>query len=352
LGASLMHTRALLIVVACAAAAWPLGSRAAEIAGYSITGHIPGPGGAWDYAVVDAHSGRLFLTQGGVTALDLKTNVVTTGLVPGKVTHGLISLGDGTLAVDDSQSKVITIFDGSSGKILSTVSTANDNPGKGFHALDAMVLEPKTGLLVAVNGDSGLLVLVDVKKSSVVGTVSVDGAAESAAADGMGDIYVNVNHAKSSEIVAVDVASRKIIKRVPLDGCEEATGLAYDEADRLVISVCGNGKLMAFDARAGRVVASIAVGQGADAVMFDAKRRRAFVAGGDDGTLSVIAIRGNSDIAVVQTLKTQIGTRLGAVDLDSGRVYLPSAKFGPPKPPVPYPTVVPGTFEFLVAVPN
>jgi hypothetical protein len=347
-----MLTRRLLIIIACAAAAWPLDSRAAEAAGYSITGRIPGSGGAWDYAVVDAHSGRLFLTQGGVTALELKTNQVTTGLVPGKVTHGLTSLGDGTLAVDDSQSKVITIFDGGSGKILSTISTANDNPGKGFHALDAMALEPKTGLLIAVNGDSGLLVLIDVKKSSVVGTVSVGGPAESAAADGMGNIYVNVNHAKSSEIVEVDIASRKIVKRVPLDGCEEATGLAYDEADKLLISVCGNGKLMALDTRAGRVVASIAVGQGADAVMFDAKRRRAFVAGGEDGTLSVIAIRGTTDIAVVQTLKTQIGTRLGAVDPDSGRVYLPSAKFGPPKPPVPYPTVVPGSFEFLVATPN
>jgi hypothetical protein len=272
--------------------------------------------------------------------------------VPGKATHGLVSLGDGTLAVDDSQSKVITIFDGATGKVLSTISTANDNPGKGFHALDAMVLEPKTGLLIAVNGDSGLLVLVDVKKASVVGTVAVSGPAESAAADGMGNIYVNVNHAKSSELVEVDIASRKIVKRVPLDGCEEATGLAYDEADSILISVCGNGKLKALDTRAGRVVASVAVGKGADAVMFDPRRRRAFVASAEDGALRVIAIRGNSDIAVVQTLKTQIGTRLGAVDSESGRLYLPSAKFGPPKPPVPYPTVVPGSFEFLVAAPN
>jgi hypothetical protein len=43
---------------------------------------------------------------------------------------------------------------------------------------------------------------------------------------------------------------------------------------------------------------------------------------------------------------------LGAVDIGSGRLYLPSAKFGPPKPPIPYPAVVPGTFEFLVVSPN
>jgi DNA-binding beta-propeller fold protein YncE len=207
-------------------------------------------------------------------------------------------------------------------------------------------------LLIALNGGSGLLLLVDVKKSSVVGTASVDGHPEFAAADGTGNVYINVNRGKSSEIVSMDMISRKVVKRIPLDGCEEATGLAYDQTDQIVLSVCDNGILKAYDARAGRVVASIAVGRGADAVMFDSVRRRAFVAGGEDGTLSVIAVRGGGDIALVQTLSTQAGTRLGAVDTDSGRVYLPSAKFGPPKPPIPYPTVVAGTFEFLVAAPN
>jgi hypothetical protein len=348
-----MHSRILLIALFCAvAAAWPGDGSAAEPNGYSMSGRVPASGGAWDYAVVDEHSGGLFLAQAGVTALDLKTNKVTTGLVAGKMTHGLAALGDGTLAVDDSQSKVITIFDGASGRILSTISTAEYNGVSGVHALDAMVLEPKTGLLVAINGESGLVLLVDLKKSGVVGTVSVGGHPEFAAADGTGGVYINVNRGKMSEIVALDIASRKVVKRIPLDGCEEATGLAYDQADRLVISVCDNGILKAFDEVAGRVVASIAVGRGADAVMFDPMRRRAFVAGGDDGTLSVIAVRSNRDITLVQTLSTQKGTRLGAVDIGSGRVYLPSAKFGPPKPPIPYPAVLPGTFEFLIVAPH
>jgi hypothetical protein len=348
-----MHARIVLITLCCsAAAAWPGDSSATEPTGYSVTAHLPGSGGAWDYAVVDEHSGRLFLAQAGVTALDLKTNTITTGLVAGKMTHALVSLGDGTLAVDDSQTKVITIFEGSSGKILSTIATADYNGVSGVHALDAMVLEPKTGVLVAINGESGLVLLVDVKKSGVAGTVSVGGHPEFAAADGTGKVYINVNRGKVSEIVALDIASRKVVKRVALDGCEEATGLAYDQADKLVLSVCDNGILKAFDASAGRVVASIAVARGADAVMFDAVRRRAFVAGGEDGALSVIAVRSGRDIAVVQTLSTQAGTRLGAVDIGSGRVYLPSAKFGPPKPPIPYPTVLPGSFEFLVAAPR
>src|SRR5258708_13884162 len=143
-----MQVRMVLIALYCAAAAaWPGDGGAAEATGCSIAAHLPGSGGAWDYAVVDEHSGRLFLAQAGVTALDLKTNAITTGLVAGKMTHALATLGDGTLAVDDSQTKVITIFDGASGKILSTIPTTDYNGVRRGHPLDAIGLRPKTGFL-------------------------------------------------------------------------------------------------------------------------------------------------------------------------------------------------------------
>jgi DNA-binding beta-propeller fold protein YncE len=330
----------------------PIGCAAAEISRYSITAHLSGTGGSWDYAVIDPKSARLYLAQAGVTAVDLRTNQVTSGLVSAKASHGIAVLEDGSVAVDDSQTKVITVFEGQTGKIVSTIPTAKFNPVNGLHALDALVLEPKTGLLIAINGESGLLLLVDVKRARVAGTISAGGHPEFAVADGTGRIFMNVNRDKSSEIATVDIASRAVVKHVPLAGCEGATGLAYDDVEKLVMSVCDNGVLEVFNVKSGRVAASITVGRGADAIMFDSKRRRAFVASGDDGTLSVISVNNANDIAVVQTLTTPAGTRLGAVDIGSGRVYLPSAKFGPPKPPIPYPAVVPGTFEFLVVSPN
>ena len=39
---------------------------------YSVTSRISGSGKAWDYAVIDETSSRLYLAQQGVTALDLK----------------------------------------------------------------------------------------------------------------------------------------------------------------------------------------------------------------------------------------------------------------------------------------
>ena len=319
---------------------------------YNIVERIPGSGRAWDYAIIDESAQRLYLAQQGVTALDLKTNKLTTGLVPGKTTHGVAPLGDGRVAVDDSATKTVTIFKGTTGEIVATIPTAEQNPVNGNHALDALVVEPKSGLLVAINGESGLLILIDTQQNTVTGTVSIGGKPEFAAADGQGRLYVNRNLGKKSEVVGVDIAARKVIEHFPLQGCEESTGIAYDKGDDLLISVCDNGLVKFLHRTDGREAASLRAGEGADAVMFDSQRRLVFVPAADAGTLSVIAVRSAADIAIVQTLPTQHGTRLGAVALSTGRVYLPAAKFGPPVPPIPYPSVVAGSFEILVAAPK
>ena len=333
---------------------WTTGTVAApNPSSYSVTSRISGSGKAWDYAVIDETSGRLYLAQQGVTALDLKTGKLTTGLVSGKMTHGVAVLGDGTLAVDDAATKIVTVFNGADGSIVATIPTADVNPVNGGHALDAILLEPTSGLVVAINGESGLLVLIDVHQAKVVGTISIGGHPEFAVANGKGRVYVNVEGKKSSEIVAVDIASRKVVQKIPLKDCEGPTGLAYDQGNDLLISVCGdNGVTKFIHAANGHEAASIKVGKGADAVMFDPQRHLAFVPSAEKGNLSVIAVRSAADIAVVQTVTTQKGTRLGAVDTTSGRVYLPAAQFGPPVPPIPYPSVVPGTFEILVVAPN
>ena len=320
---------------------------------YSIAGHIAGgDGGAWDYAVIDAASGKMFLAQAGITSLDLKTKAITTGLVHAGMSHGVAALGNGTLAVDDSKSKEIIVFDGGSGRILSTIPTAKDNPVSGIHALDALVLEPRTGLLIAINGESGLLLLVDVNQARVIGTIVVGGHPEFAVADGSGRLFINVNQGSKSEIAEIDVASREVVRRLPVPGCQGATGLAYDASAKLLMAACDNGFFKVLARDSGQMLASIAIGGGADAVIWDGRRRRALIASGDSGTLSVIEVRSASEIALVQTLSTPIGTRLGAVDIESGIVYLPAAKFGPPKAPIPYPSVVPGSFEILMVVPR
>jgi DNA-binding beta-propeller fold protein YncE len=340
---------ALLIV----AALWAMGASASSTDGeYGVVEKISGGGGAWDYAVIDEQTSRLYLAQQGVTVLDLKTGTLTNGLLKGQMTHGLAPLGDGSVAVDDAVTKTITIFDGATGTILATIPTAQENPGTGMHALDALVLEPRTGLLIAVNGESGLLILVDPKRASVVGTVVIGGRPEYVAVGSAGKVYVNAEKDEAAEIVVVDVALRKVVAHLPLRGCEGPTGIAYDHGRDLLMSVCENGVVKFIRAGSAQGVATLAVGKGADAILFDPHRQRAFVPSAEAGTLSVIAIRSPTDISVVQTVSTQRGTRLGAVDSATGKIYLPAAKFGPPKAPSPYPSVISGTFEIWVVAPR
>ena len=173
---SIRRMAATILIAALATAA------RSESAEYVLSARIPGPGGAWDYAVVDEFDSRFYLAQGGVTALDLESRVLTSALVHGGMTHGLAPLGDGSVAVADATTRAITVFNGRTGKITARIETAKANPVTGVHALDALVLEPNTGLLAAVNGEAGLVLLADRESQSVVGTISIGGKPEFAAA--------------------------------------------------------------------------------------------------------------------------------------------------------------------------
>ncbi|MFL9872922.1 YncE family protein [Paraburkholderia megapolitana] len=318
---------------------------------YDLITQIPGSGGAWDYAAIDDASEHLYLAQRGVTVLDLKTNQLTTDLVTSGVTHGVLPLHDGKVAVADGTNREVKLFEGISGKIVGKISTANFGSASGMHALDALVWEPKSALIAAVDGESGTLLLIDRNRLAVTGTIPLGGKPEFAVADGRGYVYINVVKNGVAMIAVADVASKRIKRYFPMRGCNDPTGLAYDRADRLLISVCGNG-VAEFIRENGSTAAHLRVGKGADAVMFDSQRKMVLVPGGSDGVLSIISVRSVSSIRVIQTLNTKKGARLGAVDNKTGQVYLPVADLGAPVPPSPYPSVIAGTFRILVVAPR
>jgi YVTN family beta-propeller protein len=219
-----------------------------------------------------------------------------------------------------------------------------------------LVWEPQSGFLLAVNGDSGSLVIIDTKTAAVVDTIPIGGKLEFAASDGKGLVYVNIE--TKNAIAVVDIQKRKVIREVRLAGCEEPSGLAYDATDGLLLSVCANGLLKVIKAESAVEVASLTVGKGSDAVLYDPIRHVAFSTGGDDGTLSVIAVRGVRDIRVVQTLQTAPGARLGAIDPTTGQLYIPAVQYDRTLPPVklpglpPLPAAIPDSFKFLIFAPR
>jgi DNA-binding beta-propeller fold protein YncE len=347
-----IYVRWLLVLLLQIVAAAPSNAATATSGspGYAIVGHIKAPGAdVWDYAAVDQETRHLYLAQSGVLALDLDTGL-SVRFAHAPMIHGVVPIGRGRLAIADSTANAVVLLTSATGRELARIPTGKPPNKTGWRNPDALVLEPASGLLAAVNRDSGTVLLIDLERAVVAGTIHVGGALEFAVADGEGRLFVNIE--SENALAVLDVAQRKTVKRISLKGCEEPSGLAYDSQDHLLLSVCGNGVLPVVDAESGQQLATVQVGKGADAVLYDTARRVAFVPAGDDGTLTVIAVRGAGDIAVVQTLQTKRGVRLGALDAKTGALYLPSAEFGgaPVRLPGlrPFPGVTPGTFEFLV----
>jgi DNA-binding beta-propeller fold protein YncE len=314
---------------------------AAFAGAFKTVDQIKGADGPWDYAIVDADNRRLLVARGdGVMAVDLDSGAVTPTLVPGKRVHGVVTLPGGRGLISNGDSSSATLFQAKDGKVLAEFPA-------GAKA-DAVVREPKTGLVVVMNSKDGTATLIDPGKAATAGTMSIGGTLEFAAADGQGHVFVNVED--KNEIVFLDIPNRKVTARHPLPDCDSPTGLALDNDSHTLLAACGNGKASAISAIDGHPIASLPIGKGPDAVLFDAKGKRFLVPCGGDGILVTIE-ETPAGLKPAGSAATARGARTGAFDATTGKVYLPTADFAPAEPGK-RPAPIPGSFHILVLSEN
>jgi YVTN family beta-propeller protein len=305
---------------------------------------VLGGEGGWDYLAVDAASRRLYLSHGTrVQVLDADT-LKTVGEIPKTDgVHGVAVASDlGRGFASAGKADQVVIFDLKTLKTLGTVKTGK-NP-------DAILYEPSTHRVFAFDGKSQDTTVIDAASGTVVGTIPLGGRPEFAATDGAGTVYVNIED--KNELVALDANALTVKSRWPLAPCEEPSGLAIDVAGKTLFAVCGNKLMAIVDATTGKIVATPAIGDHADAAAFDAETGLAFSSNGE-GTLTVVARGDDGKYAVAQTVKTQKGAKTMALDPKTGRIFLDTAEFGAApaatkEQPHPRPSVVPGTFKLLV----
>ncbi|QXQ07634.1 YncE family protein [Sphingosinicellaceae bacterium] len=307
----------------------------------TVQKRIAGADGGWDYASVDAGSNRLFVARtDGVMTVDLATGAVTPQLVATGRTHAAFVIpGTSTGVVTSTVAGGALLFDAVTGAVAATIKTGAKP--------DAALYDPATRMVYVMDNSGGTVSIIDPKAAALVGTIMVGGALEFAALDGHGHLFVNVED--RNELVMIDLATRKVMRRTALTGCDEPSGLATTKGG-VLISACANGVAKTIDARSGRLLADITIGLHPDAVMYDAARDRAYIPSGGDGTLTVIDTTGKSTPRAVAVVATQKGSRTGAVDPATGTVYLPGARFaaavGSERP-----KAVPGSFEVLAVRP-
>lgn len=141
----------------------------------------------------------------------------------------------------------------------------------------------------------------------------------------------------------------------PLGSCKSPSGLALDGAKRRLFAACDNKLMAIVNADTGKVIATLPSGDAPDAAGFDPGTGLAISSNGD-GTLTVVADRGDDHYVVAQNLATEKGARTMALDTKTHTVFMSAAKLGPPPAPTPqnptppkHPTAVAGSFHVLVA---
>jgi DNA-binding beta-propeller fold protein YncE len=315
-------------------------------AAYHVIKEIPiGGEGGWDYLTLDSEARRLYISHATkVVVMDVDKDRTIGEIDNLSGVHGIALAWDyGRGYISNGRSSTITIFDLKTLATIGEVKSTGENP-------DAILYDLYSYQIFAFNGRSGNATVLEAKTGKVVGTIELGGKPEFAAADLEGKVFVNIED--KSEVVALDVKDLKVKARWPLAPCQEPSGMAIDRVHHRLLIGCANKMAAFMDTESGKVVATVPIGQGVDANAYDSGTKLGFSSNGE-GTLTVIRVDTPDSLAVAETVPTRPGARTMALDEKTHKVYLATARFGPPpaataEQPHPRPPILPDSFVILV----
>src|SRR5271169_3447830 len=298
-----------------------------------------GGDGSWDYVVPDPPNHRIFVArQNRVMVIDEDS-----GMLLGEVTgiqgaHGTAiaeKTGHGFATSGNDQS--VVMFDLKTFKALGRVPAAED--------ADAIVYDPPSNRVFTLNGDAHSSTVIDAQAGTLITNIPLGGKPEYGASAGDGKVYANLTD--TSEVVEIDAKTATVARRWSTAPCKQPVAMALDTAHHRLFSGCRSGVMAVSDYQAGKVVATVPIGAGVDGAGFDPASGNAF-ASNADGTLTVVHQDAPDQYRVVEAFQTPVGSRNMGLDPTNHRLFLASAKFGPPPAGRGRGPVLPDSFALLV----
>jgi DNA-binding beta-propeller fold protein YncE len=299
-----------------------------------------GGDGGWDYLSFDAQHQHLFVSRGTrVLVVDTRSNTQTGTIEDTAGVHGIAiaeELGRGYTS--NGQSDSVTVFDLGSLKTLATITGTGAKP-------DAIVYDSTSQHVFTLNGKGHSASVIDPRSNRVIATIALPGKPEFAVADGAGHLYANIED--TAQLVQIDTHTNQVTQAWSLAPGESPSGLAIDRAHHRLFSVCDHEQMIVLDSTTGRRVATVPIGKGPDAVVFDPAQAMIYSANGESGTITAVHEQDADHFTVTATVPTQLTARTLALDPARHRLYLSAATPSAQKAANGRPMLVPGSFVVL-----
>lgn len=299
----------------------------------------------WDYLAVDEINQHLFVSHGSVVnVIDLKSNILITTIPDTKGVHGIAVANDLNKAfISNGKDNSVSIINLQTFELMAKVPIQGKNP-------DAILYDAFSKKVFTYNGKSNDATVLDAISNKELKSIALDGKPEFSVTNSKGLVYVNIED--KNEIKTIDATTLEVTNTWSIAPGEEPTGLAIDLETNRLFSVCGNNKMVVVDALNGKIMKTIAIGEGCDGVAFNPKNNLIFCSNGE-GSITVVKEKNASSFSLQETIKTQKGARTIALNKITNQLYLSTANFGEkPKPtldnPNPRASIIPNTFAVLV----
>jgi DNA-binding beta-propeller fold protein YncE len=308
-------------------------------------GAAPGGGEYFDYVTVDPAGRRVYLTHGAEVKVLDADNFSVVGTISGlKRCHGVLvlpKLGKGFIT--DGDAAQVAVFDLKTLKITGRI--------KNFPDTDSIVYDPASRLVFTFNGDSKNATAIDPVKESVVKVIDLGGGPEYPAADGKGTIFDDME--ENNEVAVLDTHTLTVKARWPVAPAGAPVGMGMNREHQRLFSAGRNPQILdVMDADNGKILQSLPISAGVDAVVFEPATGLVFIST-REGKIHILHEDSPDKLAEVETVKTEYGAKTMNIDPKTHNLFLTTADFGPaPAPtrekPKPQRSPIPGTFRVLV----
>jgi DNA-binding beta-propeller fold protein YncE len=307
---------------------------------YTFDKKIPVPGdGSYDYMAIDEANNHLFVSHGtAFNVIDLATEQPIATIDGLKGVHGIAIANEVNKGfISDGKANAVVVIDLTSFKIIKTIPlTPTDE--------DGIIYDPYSKKVFVFNGDSKNTCAIDINTLEPVKTIELGGGPEFAVSDGKGLVYNNIEDLSSLDVI--DTKTMTVKATWPLAPCGTPTGIAMDRQHQRLFTGCrANKGLSVVDATSGKVITTLPIGAGVDAVVYDETTGLIYVSNGD-ATTTIIKQESADKYEVIQTLATQTRAKTMALDKKTKKIYLSAPQFEPGTR-----KIIPGTFAVYVYKP-